>query len=97
MKATFVVVLLWQIVSGQERRPTISFITQPEIVTDIGGTVRSDRCFPEIRTKIFIIKLPEINFMTCCHVSSKAHQKNFPKCFREMLSLITKLREIMFP
>ena len=23
---------------GQERRPTISFITQPEIVTDIGGT-----------------------------------------------------------
>ena len=24
---------------GQERRPTISFITQPEIVTDIGGDV----------------------------------------------------------
>ena len=24
---------------GQDRRPTISFITQPEIVTDIGGTV----------------------------------------------------------
>lgn len=26
-------------VSAQDRRPTISFITQPEIVTDIGGTV----------------------------------------------------------
>jgi len=24
---------------SQDRRPTISFITQPEIVTDIGGTV----------------------------------------------------------
>ena len=24
---------------AQDRRPTISFITQPEIVTDIGGTV----------------------------------------------------------
>lgn len=23
----------------QDRRPTISFITQPEIVTDIGGTI----------------------------------------------------------
>ena len=26
-------------VEGQDRRPTISYITQPEIVTDIGGTV----------------------------------------------------------
>ena len=26
-------------VKGQDRRPTISFITQPEIVTDIGGTI----------------------------------------------------------
>merc|ERR1712198_338977 len=26
-------------VGNQNRRPTISFITQPEIVTDIGGTV----------------------------------------------------------
>ena len=26
-------------VNGQDRRPTISYITQPEIVTDIGGTV----------------------------------------------------------
>ena len=25
--------------AGQDRRPTISFITQPEIVTDIGGNV----------------------------------------------------------
>ena len=24
---------------AQDRRPTISFITQPEIVTDIGGTI----------------------------------------------------------
>ena len=27
-------------VRSQYRRPTISFITQPEIVTDIGGTFR---------------------------------------------------------
>ena len=27
-------------VNSQNRRPTISFITQPEIVTDIGGTWR---------------------------------------------------------
>ena len=26
-------------VEGQDRSPTISYITQPEIVTDIGGTV----------------------------------------------------------
>ena len=26
-------------VNGQDRRPTISYITQPEIITDIGGTV----------------------------------------------------------
>ena len=28
--------------NGQDRRPTISFITQPEIVTDIGGTVEME-------------------------------------------------------
>ena len=28
------------LVLGQNRRPTISFITQPEIVADIGGDVR---------------------------------------------------------
>lgn len=27
------------VVLGQNRRPTISFITQPEIVADIGGDV----------------------------------------------------------
>ena len=27
-------------VESQNRRPTISFITQPEIETDIGGTLR---------------------------------------------------------
>ena len=39
----FVCVLLVSVlvssVSGQGRRPTISFITQPEIVADIGGDV----------------------------------------------------------
>ncbi len=33
---------LWPLLSVclcQERRPTISFITQPEIVTDIGGAI----------------------------------------------------------
>ena len=33
------VTFLVLVVRGQDRRPTISFITQPEIVTDIGGTV----------------------------------------------------------
>jgi hypothetical protein len=40
-----IITLLWVLcvlatkpVAAQERRPTISFITQPEIVTDIGGT-----------------------------------------------------------
>ena len=33
------VTFLVLVVKGQDRRPTISFITQPEIVTDIGGTV----------------------------------------------------------
>ena len=30
------------IVNGQDRRPTISFITQPEIVTDIGATAEME-------------------------------------------------------
>lgn len=41
MKTTLVVVFACFLhrAVGQERRPTISFITQPEIVTDIGGTI----------------------------------------------------------
>ena len=35
----FVVAFLVEGSFAQDRRPTISFITQPEIVTDIGGTV----------------------------------------------------------
>ncbi len=35
----FALFLLATFARAQERRPTISFITQPEIVTDIGGTV----------------------------------------------------------
>ena len=31
--------LMAEVVLGQNRRPTISFITQPEIVADIGGDV----------------------------------------------------------
>ena len=40
-RLTFVILVafLVLVVKGQDRRPTISFITQPEIVTDIGGTV----------------------------------------------------------
>lgn len=34
-----VAVLSVALVAGLDRRPTISFITQPEIVTDIGGKV----------------------------------------------------------
>ena len=37
---------------GQDRRPTISFITQPEIVTDIGGNVSYPSFFYEIVTDI---------------------------------------------
>jgi hypothetical protein len=78
MKATFVVVLLWQMVSGQERRPTISFITQPEIVTDIGGTVRSDRCFPKI---IYLLKSCRNKFYELLPRSVKSSPKKFPKMF----------------
>ena len=35
----FVLAFLVSWSSAQDRRPTISFITQPEIVTDIGGTI----------------------------------------------------------
>merc|ERR1712141_291455 len=34
-----ILAFLTLMVQGQDRRPTISFITQPEIVTDIGGTI----------------------------------------------------------
>jgi neuronal growth regulator 1 len=34
--------LLENVCFGLDRRPTISFITQPEIVTDIGGTIEMD-------------------------------------------------------
>ena len=34
-----ILTFLTLMVQGQDRRPTISFITQPEIVTDIGGTI----------------------------------------------------------
>ena len=34
-----ILAFLTLMVKGQDRRPTISFITQPEIVTDIGGTI----------------------------------------------------------
>ena len=40
--------LLIAIVNGQDRRPTISFITQPEIVTDIGGTIEM-KCSVQVR------------------------------------------------
>ena len=34
-----VAMMMAEVVLGQNRRPTISFITQPEIVADIGGDV----------------------------------------------------------
>ena len=43
-------------VNGQSRRPTISFISQPEIVTDIGGTV-------ELKCSVQVIKLPPHNIL----------------------------------
>ena len=47
---------------AQDRRPTISFITQPEIVTDIGGTVEMKcsvqyaRDFPVVSYELKIYK-----------------------------------------
>ena len=41
------------IVNGQDRRPTISFITQPEIVTDIGATAEME-CSVQVRTIVAI-------------------------------------------
>ena len=43
---TLLMGVLWAMTPSslaQDRRPTISFITQPEIVTDIGGTIEM-RC-----------------------------------------------------
>ena len=43
MEYSFVLIsTLVLIVNGQDRRPTISFITQPEIVTDIGATAEME-------------------------------------------------------
>ena len=39
LQVAILLVLTLAGVDSQNRRPTISFITQPEIVTDIGGTV----------------------------------------------------------
>ena len=39
MKFLFVLLLALKASNGQDRRPTISYITQPEIVTDIGGNI----------------------------------------------------------
>jgi hypothetical protein len=44
----FLVLSLISFANGQDRRPTISFITQPEIVTDIGGTVEME-CSVQVR------------------------------------------------
>lgn len=37
-----VTLLLFGAAVGLDRRPTISYITQPEIVTDIGGKVKME-------------------------------------------------------
>ena len=39
LKLSFILSFFLRASYAQDRRPTISFITQPEIVTDIGGTV----------------------------------------------------------
>ena len=58
-----VIFLLIAIVNGQDRRPTISFITQPEIVTDIGGTIEM-KCSVQVRiifTRNFENKIRNMN------------------------------------
>ena len=39
LKLSLILSFFFRASYAQDRRPTISFITQPEIVTDIGGTV----------------------------------------------------------
>ena len=52
MKSIFVLISsLLIIVNGQDRRPTISFITQPEIVTDIGATAEME-CSVQVGTNM---------------------------------------------
>jgi len=41
LSSTLFLCITW-VANGQDRRPTISYITQPEIVTDIGGTIAMD-------------------------------------------------------
>ena len=51
----FTIILISTLVvvaNGQDRRPTISFITQPEIVTDIGATAEME-C--SVQVDIFLI------------------------------------------
>ena len=50
------VTFLVLVVKGQDRRPTISFITQPEIVTDIGGTVEMKCSVQVIFSHCIILK-----------------------------------------
>ena len=59
MKSIFVLISsLLIIVNGQDRRPTISFITQPEIVTDIGATAEME-CSVQVR----IIMMPTFKYI----------------------------------
>ena len=56
--------LLENVCFGLDRRPTISFITQPEIVTDIGGTIEMD-CSVQYAQDYPVIwmKLDQVNLL----------------------------------
>ncbi len=78
----------------QDRRPTISFITQPEIVTDIGGTVDM-KCsvqYAQVRSqrwkgaKVSRIKMPR------CLENCFSHKDNFfPSHFKDYPVIWMKL------
>ena len=69
-------VCLFVRVIGLDRRPTISFITQPEIVTDIGGTIEM-LCSVQYAQDYPVIwmKLDQVivHFFIIRHHDSKVH------------------------
>ena len=73
MKSIFVLIYsLFIIVNGQDRRPTISFITQPEIVTDIGATAEM-----ECSVQVGINTMPNFKYI----FANKFFIDNFYKCY----------------
>ena len=83
MKSIFVVISsLSIIVNGQDRRPTISFITQPEIVTDIGATAEM-----ECSVQVGIIMLPTFKYL----FANNEISNNLCKCYDFFINSMLKI------